>query len=108
MQNDNWHNHDLKEGPWNPGIRSELTRELLALSSIFRPENVFRDLAQAIQLREVTGLELETLTTFRPERLALHELLVRVTADYEVPDPENATNGSLGINLRRMTQTLVS
>jgi hypothetical protein len=99
---------DRAEGPWNPGIRSELTRELLALSTIFRPENVFGDLTRAMELRDVTGLPLEDLAIFRPERLALHELLARVTADYEIPDPEDASVGSLGMNLRRMTQTLVS
>src|SRR3954470_24680578 len=97
---------DRAEGPWNPGIRSELTRELLALSTIFRPENVFGDLTWAMELRDVTGLPLEDLAIFRPERLALHELLVRVTADYEIPDPEDANVGSLGLNLRRITQTL--
>jgi hypothetical protein len=99
---------DRPEGPWNPGIRSELTRELLALSTIFRPENVVGDLTRAMELRDVTGLPLEDLAIFRPERLALHEVLVRVTADYEIPDPEDANVGSLGLNLRRMTRTLVS
>lgn len=99
---------DQAEGPWNPGIRSELTRELLALTTIFRPENVFGDLAQALELRDVTGLPLDDLAIFRPNRLALHELLVRVTADYEIPDPEDASVGSLGLNLRRMARTLSS
>src|SRR5688572_9226386 len=65
---------DRAEGPWNPGIRSELTRELLPLSTVFRQENVFDDLTQAMELRDVTGLPLEDLAIFRPERLALHEL----------------------------------
>jgi hypothetical protein len=98
---------DRAEGPWNPGIRSTLTRELLARSTIFRPENVRTDLTRAMDLRDVTGLPLEDLVIFRPERLALHELLVRVAADYEVPDPEDASVSSLGTNLRRMTGTLV-
>jgi hypothetical protein len=108
MQTDDGHRGDLPEGPWNPGIRSELTRELLALSSIFRPENILNDLRQAIELRDVTGLKLEELAIFRPERMALHELLVRVTADYEVPDPDDASIDSLGINLRQMAQALAS
>ena len=32
----------LAEGPWNPGISSDLTRDLLALSTLFRPENILR------------------------------------------------------------------
>jgi hypothetical protein len=102
------HSDDRAEGPWHPGIRSEFTRKLLALSTIFRPENVFGDLTRALELRDVTGFPLEDLATFRPERHALHELLVRVTADYEIPDPEDASVGSLGMNLRRMTQSLLS
>ncbi|MBV8521395.1 MAG: hypothetical protein JOY71_04575, partial [Acetobacteraceae bacterium] len=99
---------ELTEGPWTPGIRSELTRELLALSSIFRGDNVFNDLKQALEIRDATGLALEEVAVFRPERLALHEALVRVTADYEVPDPEDAKVSDLGINFRRMAQTILA
>lgn len=108
MQRHHAENDDRPEGPWNPGIQSGLTRELLALTTIFRPENSFNDITQAMELRDVTGLALEDLAIFRPERLALHEVLVRVTADYEIPDPEDASVSSLGMNLRRMTQTLMS
>jgi hypothetical protein len=108
MHTNDGQREETVEGPWNPGIHSELTRELLALSSIFRRENIFGDLRQALEIRDVTGLKLEQLAIFRPERLALHELLVRVTADYEVPDPEDASIDSLGINLRRMTEALAS
>jgi len=81
---------EAAEGPWNPGIRSELTHQLLAMSSIFRQENVFNTLDQALELHAVTGIALESLAIFRPDRLALHEVLVRATADYEVPDPDDA------------------
>lgn len=57
---------------------------------IFRPENVFTTFAQATELRDITGLALPELVIFRPQRPALHELLVRLTADYEVPEPEGA------------------
>ena len=97
---------DRPEGPWNPGIRSEMTHDLLAISTIFREENVFHGLAWANELRDATGLPLEELAIFRPERMALHELLIRVTADYEIPDPEEASIGSLGTTLRRMVRTL--
>src|SRR4051812_3262616 len=99
---------DLAEGPWNPGISSELTRELLTISTLFRPENILNDLPQAIELQDVVGLPLEDLAVFRPERLALHGVLVRVTADFEVPDPEDASIPSLGVNFRQIVQTLLS
>jgi hypothetical protein len=91
-------------GPWNPGILSQLPRELLPLSTMFRRENVRTSLAQALELRDLTGLDLFGLVAFRPERLALHETLIRVTADLSVPSGSRV--GDLGINFRRMVNTL--
>ena len=108
MLHDDKGGQELSEGPWNPGIGSALTRELLTLSTIFRTENVFHDLRQAMELRDLTGLTLEELAIFRPERLALHEVLVRVTADFEVPDPGSASVSSLGTNFRQMVQAILS
>jgi hypothetical protein len=93
-------------GPWNPGIGSELPAALLPLSTIFRPANVFTDAASVAELRDLTGLELEELVIFRPQRLVVHELLIRVTADLSVPDGNRVED--LGINFRRMTQTLLA
>src|SRR5436190_13729256 len=92
-------------GPWNPGIRSPLPRDLLPLATIFRPENVFTALRDAEELHDLTGLELADIVAFRPERLALHELLVRITADLSVPD--GARIEDLGINFREMTRVIL-
>lgn len=96
------------EGPWNPGLNSSFTRELLARATIFLPENTFRDVGEAYELHGVTRIPVEDLAVFRPDRLALHEILVRVTADYEIPDPETASIGSLGVTLRQMAGTICS
>ena len=48
----------------------------------------------------MTGLAPVELVVFRPERLALHELLIRVTADFVVPDGSRIED--LGINFRRI------
>ncbi len=93
-------------GPWNPGIESRLPRELLALSTLFRPENVRTSLAGALELNDLTGLDLFDLVALRPERLALHELLVRVTADLSVPSGSRVED--LGINFREMVNTLLA
>jgi len=93
-------------GPWNPGIRSQVPRDLLHLATIFRIENVFTRVADAEELRDLTGIELSDLVTFRPQRLALHELLVRVTADLSVPDGSRIED--LGINFRRMTRAILA
>jgi hypothetical protein len=68
-------------GPWNPGIGSTVPKELRHLATIYRPENVFNSLAAAAELHGLTGFGLSELAVFRPQRLALHELLVRITAD---------------------------
>src|SRR5260221_621232 len=44
------------------------------------------------------------LVAFRPQRLALHELLIRVTADFAVPD--GTLIGDLGINFREIASLL--
>lgn len=93
------------EGPWNPGIHSQVPLELLHLCTIFRPENSFTTVASAIELRQMTGLPLCDLATFRPQRLVLHELMIRVMADLRVPTGERI--GDLGINFREMTNRLL-
>jgi hypothetical protein len=93
-------------GPWNPGIESQLPRELLPLSTMFRTENVRTSLASAQELNDLTGLDIFELVALRPERLALHELLIRVTADLSVPSGSRVED--LGINFRRMVDTLLA
>jgi hypothetical protein len=93
-------------GPWNPGIKSQVPVELLHLSTIFRPENVFTSVATAVELRGLTGFSLSELVVFRPERLALHELLIRITADFAVPDGSRI--GDLGINFREIARRLLA
>lgn len=92
-------------GAWNPGIQSELPRELLALATIFRAETAFTTAGQVHELALATGLEPDELVVFRPERLAVHELLVRVTADLSVPDGPRVED--LGINFRDMTRVIL-
>src|SRR5882724_9255456 len=92
-------------GPWNPGIRSQVPRELQHLSTIFRPENVSTSIAAATDMQGLTGFSASELVAFRPQRLALHELLIRVTADFAVPDGSRI--GDLGINFREIASLLL-
>ena len=91
----------LDSGPWNPGIRSQIPVHLRHLCTIFRPENVSTSLAAAEELQLLTGLPPVEFVAFRPGRLVLHELLIRVTADLSVPDGSRIED--LGINFREMT-----
>jgi hypothetical protein len=93
-------------GPWNPGIRSQLPSELRCLCTIFRPENVSTSVAGVTELQLLTGFPASDLVAFRPQRLCLHELLIRVTADFSVPDGSRVED--LGINFRQMTGLLLA
>src|SRR5215468_8236688 len=97
---------DPEFGPWNPGIESALPPEFLPLSTLFRAENVTSTLAQLDELSGFSGIAREELTELRPERLAVHELLVRVTADLSVPDGRRYAD--LGTNFRQMAGTILS
>src|SRR6202020_2405913 len=97
---------DKEFGPWNPGIESQMPRELRHLATIFRAGNVFTSIAAAGKLLGLTGFNLSELVVFRPQRLALHELLVRVTADFAVPDGTRIED--LGLNFREIARLLLS
>jgi len=92
-------------GPWNPGISSQLPRAYLSLSTMFREENVSTSLDEAHELSDFCGLAPHELVAFRAERLVVHELLVRVTANLSVSDGSNY--GDLGINVREITSTIL-
>lgn len=92
-------------GPWNPGIESALPVAFLPLATVFHTANVFDGIAQLEELHAFCGLPLEALSMFRPQRLALHEVLVRVMADLSVPDGERYED--LGVNFRHMTARIM-
>jgi hypothetical protein len=91
-------------GPWNPGIKSQLPAAFLPLSTIFRPENAFTGVQEAYERSAFTGLDPEDHVTFRPERLVVHELLIRVMADISVPD--GPSYADLGVNFRAITAAI--
>lgn len=94
------------EGPWNPGLQSQIPADLLPLATIYRSENTGTPLQQARELADLTGLAAEELVAFRPERLVVHELLARITADFTVEDGRKTED--LGINFRQMADTVLT
>jgi hypothetical protein len=92
-------------GPWNPGIRSPVPEELRHCCTLYLPANVFTSFGTASELRDFTGLDVTELVAFRPQRLVLHEVLIRVTADFSVPDGQKVED--LGINFREMTRIIL-
>jgi hypothetical protein len=103
--NDQGRTATAEYGAWNPGLESELPREYVPLSTIFRAENVSTSVAKAHELRGYCGLPAHELVAFRPERLIVHELLVRVTSSVAVPDGPDYED--LGRNFRRIASTIL-
>ena len=91
---------------WNPGLEADLPRHYRPLETIHRTANVSSDLAEIPELRALTGLEEEELVAFRAERLVLHELIVRVTADILVHEGEQEE--VLGHNFRRIVLRILT
>ena len=95
----------LPEGPWNPGLESQIPTPLLPLVTLYRTDHVRTPLRDALELADLTGLPPREIVAFRPQRLALHELLVRVTANVSVPDGTRIED--LGINFRQITRRIL-
>lgn len=91
--------------PWNPGIESEIPSAYRELETIYDPANVFTTLEEVNELGTETGLSALELISFRPHRLVLHELIVRITADIVVL--EGDTEEDLGINFRSITRRVL-
>ena len=72
---------------------------------MFCAANASSSIDELEELSDFCGLPIEKLTTFRPERLALHEVLIRVMADLSVPDGEKYED--LGVNFRQMTAAIL-
>jgi hypothetical protein len=97
---------DVKKiGPWNPGIKSTLPSNYLPLSTMFRSENVTTTFETATELSDFSGLPIQQLIRFRAERLVVHELLIRVSADIFVSDGSKYED--LGVNFRKVVSTLL-
>jgi len=95
-----------KYSAWNPGLQSQLPREYLPISTIFRTENVSTTVAKAHELSDFCGLPIEELVAFRVERLIVHELLIHVTSGIAVPDGSDYED--LGRNFRAIAGTMLN
>ena len=89
---------------WNPGLTSALPPRLLPLVTLFRPENSDVGYAEAKELADFCGLPVESLCSLKTERLVVHEVLIRVTADLSVPD--GPSYEYLGLQLRGMVDRI--
>jgi len=78
----------------------------MPFATIYRPENVTTGIGEVEELHDLTGFDVLELVAFRPQRLVLHELLIRVTADLSVPSGDRVED--LGINFRQMVATILA
>jgi hypothetical protein len=92
-------------GSWHPGLESEIPREYLPLSTMFRIENVSTSISKAYELSDYCSLPPTELVAFRAERLIIHELLIHVTTTISVPDGGDYED--LGRNFREITSTIL-
>ncbi|MCP4766665.1 MAG: hypothetical protein GY875_10365 [Gammaproteobacteria bacterium] len=97
---------DESYSAWNPGIVSEIPAAYRELETIYNPANVFTRLEDVNEQATEIGLSPEELIGFRPHRLVLHELIVRITADIVVLEGENEED--LGINFRNIANLVFS
>ena len=93
-------------GSWHPGLESEIPREYLPLSTMFRIENVSTSISKAYELSDYCSLRPTELVAFRAERLVIHELLIHVTSTISVPDGGDYED--LGRNFREITSTILN
>jgi len=95
---------DEKFSAWHPGIETEIPQEFRTLETIYDPELVFTTVEEVEELSRETGLKPVELVCFRPHRLAMHDLLLRVNADILITEGEKEED--LGINFRKVTNDI--
>ena len=91
-----------RPGPWQPGLQSGLPAAARPHATFLRAENILQSLAEIDELANFTGLSAERIAAYRPQRLLIHELLIRLSAEYHVSDGRQYVD--LGINFRRMAE----
>ena len=91
---------------WNPGLLSEIPADLLPRVTLYNVENSDTDYPTALEAAGYCGLKPQDMTVFKVSRLSLHEVLIRVTADFHVLDGPNYEE--LGLNLRSMVDKILT
>ena len=92
---------DTQFSAWNPGIETNIPADFQHLETIYQPDNVFSSFDQVDEYSRITGISHHELVRFKPARMALHELIIRVTANILVREGEQEED--LGIDFRKIT-----
>ncbi len=91
---------------WNPGLSSEVPPALMDRVTLYSPDNADVTYPQAKDAADFCGLKPQDMAAFKVGRLAVHEILIRVTADLYVPDGPNYED--LGLSLRGMAARILT
>lgn len=86
---------------WNPGIETDIPQEFRNLETIFDPALVYTTVEEVEELSRETGMKPVELVCFKPHRLAMHDLILRVNADILIT--EGKKEEDLGIQFREVT-----
>ena len=91
---------------WNPGVRPNIPSEFRHLETIFHPDATVRTRAEVDEFASLTGMPHQELAAFQARRLALHELIIRITALVAVA--EGAEEEEFGHNFRDVVLSIWS
>ncbi len=98
--------NDEHYSAWAPGLDSDIPPAYQKLETIYCPDNVTSSISDVNEISTLTGLSHEELVSFKPERLVVHELLIRVTANIVVNEGEDEQD--LGRDFRVIANTILS
>ena len=96
---------ELELNAWNPGLSSDIPAALLPRVTLYDAKNTDTRYQDAKDAANFCGLKPHEMVLFKVNRLAMHEVLIRVTADLHVPDGPNYAD--LGLSLRRMASQIL-
>jgi hypothetical protein len=91
---------------WNPGIETEIPAGYKDQETVYLPGNTATALDEILELAQISGLSHEELTHFHPERLILHEVIIRITA--EIAIVESDEEADLGITFRQIADKILN
>jgi hypothetical protein len=91
---------------WNPGIESDIPAVYKNQETIYLSENTGTGLDEISELAQITGLSHEELINFHPERLVLHEVIIRVTAEIAITESDEEED--LGITFRQIADKILN
>ena len=97
---------ELEFNAWNPGLSSDIPAALLPRVTLYDAKNTDTRYQDAKDAANFCGLKPHEMVLFKVNRLAMHEVLIRVTADLHVPDGPNYAD--LGLSLRRMASQILT